>query len=97
MYMYICCVSLVPRLSPSAHIVLCMGQRSYVELYARRRESLGTRLMFRGVSMLLGWVPFFLFFTLSIHYLLVCYTHVYSCTCMSCTFPVLKAGHSVSY
>ena len=29
--------------------------------------------------MLLGWVPFFLFI-LSVHYLLVCYIHVFSCT-----------------
>ena len=31
-----------------------------------------------GLSMFLGWVPFF---TLSIRYLLVCYTLVLSCTC----------------
>ena len=30
-----------------------------------------------GGAMLLGWGPFF---ALSIHYLLVCYTHVFSCT-----------------
>ena len=32
-----------------------------------------------GLSMLLGWVPFF-FFALSVCYLLVCYAHVFSCT-----------------
>ena len=42
-----------------------------------------------GGSMLLGWVPFFLF-TLPVHYLLVCYIHV-----CSCTFYTYNAGGDI--
>ena len=55
-----------------------------------RRRSKGKRrcvCVCGGGSMLLGWVPF-LFFALSVHYLLVCYIHVCTyifiyivCTC----------------
>ena len=67
------------------HLGVCRDMASCKRSLTLRPSSLGWASrcpMFRGdvgLSTLLGWVPFFSsFFALSIHYLLVCYMHVFS-------------------